>query len=192
MSSRGKWQPTPVSKAFSLLVFSRKATQLAKLDHSSNVAAIFHHSLILCDIVSNLVWASFLLSRENLEWLYFCSVVKTLLAQHPVWEDLYRPPTMATAPASLPACISEGTSWTQTMDPSEQRKDTLPHGGLRINDCGSHALQAFMHHAQFTDKHVTERSRWEFQGNPALLPCAHWFPNTDTSQLQGRDKQDWG
>lgn len=99
---------------------------------------------------------------------------------------------MAAAPASLPVCISEGTSWTERLDPSEKRKDTLPHGSLQINDWGSHALQAFMHHAQFTDKHGTERSHWEFQGIPALLPCAHWVPTlTDTSQLKDRDKRDW-
>lgn len=47
-----------------------------------------------------------------------------------------------------------------------------PHGGLQINDWGSHVLQAFMHHAQFTGKHVTERSQWEFQEFQAI-PAQH-------------------
>lgn len=128
-----------------------------------------------------------LLSRQNVNWSYFCSGVKTSLVRHPVWADLCGPPTMATAPASVPVCSSEGTPWTERMDPCEQRKDTLPHGGLQINDWGSHALQAFMHHTQFTDKHVTKRSRWEFQGFPALvlIGSQHWCKPTQRQRQTG-------
>lgn len=77
--------------------------------------------------------------------------------------------------------------WPQHQHPSlcapprelhEQREWILvsrgsPHGGLQINDWGSHVLQAFMHHAQFTGEHVTECSQWEFQEFQAI-PAQHW------------------
>lgn len=78
------------------------------------------------------------------------------------------------------------------MGPREQRKDALPHGGLQINDWGSRALQAFMHHARFTGQQVTQRCHWESQGVPALFcTCAALLPNTDTSHLKDTDKRDW-
>lgn len=46
-----------------------------------------------------------------------------------------------------------------------------------------------MHRTYFTDKHVTECSRWEFQeylqGIPSLLPRPS---DTDSRQLKDRDK----
>lgn len=114
------------------------------------------------------------LSWQNVSWSYLCSGVTTPWAQRPVWADLYGPPSMAAAPATLPVWSSR----TERMDPWEQREDTLPHRGLEMNGWGSpDALQASMHHAWFTDKYVPQPHHWEFQGIPALFCLGlHWFP----------------
>lgn len=95
---------------------------------------------------------------------------------------------MAAAPASLPVCFSEGTSWIERMDLCKQREDTLPHRGLQINDWGSHVLQAFMHHTQFT-------CHWALPLGISRDSCTFVLcslvPITDTSQLKDRDKQNW-
>lgn len=90
----------------------------------------------------------------------------------------------------VPVRVSEGTSRTQRSGPCAAQEG---QGVFRLM---TRALQAFMHHAYFTDKHDNERPPWEFQeyfrGVPSLLPQTS---DTDSRQLKDRDKHPqvwWG
>lgn len=124
------------------------------------------------------------LSWQNVSWSYLCSGVTTPLAQRPVWANLYGPPSMAAAPATLPVW----TSWTERMDPWEQRDDSLPHMGLQMNGWGSPgALRALMHHAWFTDKYVRQPHHWGVLHFSALgcTGSQHWHEPTQRQRQTG-------
>lgn len=184
MSSSGKRQPTLVSTAFSLLVLGRKASPLAKLDNSSNVAALLHHSSMLCDIVSNPVsqeWASlyFISAEHQLVTRSSCSGVKTPGLSGSIQATYHGRST------SIPLCVHLWGNFTTREDGSSaSRGRTLFQMGVFGLMTGAAMLyrRSCIMPNSLTNI-FTARSHWEL-----TFPLV---PTLTQANLIDRDKQDW-